>query len=79
RWEGGRVHESVQVTGSTGQFKGEIYHHTYASLSEYLEQLERFSSLAALGADAVFILPITGDSHEYLKTFAEKVLPHVKR
>lgn len=47
RWEGGRIHESVKVTGPTGQFKGEIYHHTYASFSEYLEQLERFSALTA--------------------------------
>ena len=47
RWEGGRVHESFQVTGPTARFKGQIYHHTYASFSEYLEQLERFSSLAA--------------------------------
>ena len=43
------------------------------------ECAERLSSLAALGADAVFILPITGDSHAYLKTFAEKILPNVKR
>ena len=46
-WEGGRVHESFQVTGPTANFKGHIYHHTYASFSEYLEQLEQFSSLAA--------------------------------
>ncbi len=47
RWEGGRVHESFRVNGPTARFKGQIYHHTYASFSEYLEQLERFSSLAA--------------------------------
>ncbi|MFQ5928344.1 MAG: glycosyltransferase family 2 protein [Acidobacteriota bacterium] len=47
RWEGGRVHESFRVAGPTGKFKGQIYHHTYASFSEYLEQLEHFSSLAA--------------------------------
>ncbi|MDA2934196.1 glycosyltransferase family 2 protein [Acidobacteria bacterium AH-259-D05] len=47
RWAGGRVHESVRVTGPTGKFKGHIYHHTYASFSEYLAQLERFSALAA--------------------------------
>jgi glycosyltransferase involved in cell wall biosynthesis len=47
RWGGGRVHESFRVTGPTARFKGQIYHHTYASFSEYLEQLERFSSLAA--------------------------------
>ncbi len=47
RWAGGRVHESFRVTGATARFKGQIYHHTYTSFSEYLEQLERFSSLAA--------------------------------
>ena len=47
RWEGGRVHESVQVTGPTGRLKEEMYHHTYATVSEYLVQLERFSTLAA--------------------------------
>ncbi|MEE8349859.1 MAG: glycosyltransferase family 2 protein [Acidobacteriota bacterium] len=46
-WQGGRVHESFKVTGLTGRFRGQIHHHTYASFSEYLEQLERFSSLAA--------------------------------
>lgn len=46
-WRGGRVHEAVEVVGLTGRFKGPIYHHTYASFSEYLEQLDRFSSLAA--------------------------------
>lgn len=47
RWQGGRVHESFQVTGPTAKLKGQLYHHTYASFSEYLEQLESFSSLAA--------------------------------
>lgn len=47
RWVGGRVHESVRVTGPTSRFKGQIYHHTYASFSEYLRQLEHFSTLAA--------------------------------
>jgi len=47
RWEGGRVHESFRVTGPTANFKGQIHHHTYASFSEYLKQLEQFSSLAA--------------------------------
>lgn len=47
RWEGGRVHESFRVTGPTARLRGQIYHHTYESFSEYLQQLERFSSLAA--------------------------------
>ena len=47
RWKGGRVHESFRVNGPTGRFKGQIYHHTYSSFSEYLQQLENFSTLAA--------------------------------
>ncbi len=47
RWEGGRVHESFRVNGSTGRLPGDLHHYTYASLSEYLQQLERFTNLAA--------------------------------
>ena len=47
RWEGGRVHESFRVKGSTGRLSGDLHHHTYSSLSEYLQQLERFTNLAA--------------------------------
>ena len=47
RWEGGRVHESFRVNGATGRLSGDLHHHTYASLSEYLQQLERFTNLAA--------------------------------
>lgn len=46
-WEGGRVHESFSTTGATGRFSGHIFHHTYSTFSEYLKQLEHFSSLAA--------------------------------
>jgi glycosyltransferase involved in cell wall biosynthesis len=47
RWQGGRVHESVRLEGSHGILKGEIYHYTYRSLSDYLRRLEVYSSLAA--------------------------------
>ncbi|GAB4229286.1 MAG: glycosyltransferase family 2 protein [Acidobacteriota bacterium] len=50
RWSGGRVHESFKVTGAVGTFEAPIYHYTYATLQEYLEQLQRFSRLAALDA-----------------------------
>jgi 5,10-methylenetetrahydromethanopterin reductase len=43
------------------------------------ECAERFSSLAGLGVDAIFILPITDDSHAFLKTFSDRILPAVKR
>jgi glycosyltransferase involved in cell wall biosynthesis len=46
-WEGGRVHESFRVVGPVGQLNGELYHYTYSNLGEYLNQLGRFSALAA--------------------------------
>jgi glycosyltransferase involved in cell wall biosynthesis len=47
RWQGGRVHESVQVEGTSGILQNEIRHYTYRSLSEYLKRLETYSTLAA--------------------------------
>lgn len=47
RWQGGRVHESFHLPGPRGRFREHLHHHTYESLSEYLAQLETFSSLAA--------------------------------
>lgn len=47
KWKGGRVHESFHLAGSAGRFEGQIHHQSYSCLSEYLEQLENFSSLAA--------------------------------
>ncbi len=47
RWCGGRVHESVQVDGECGILRGEILHYTYRSLSDYLDRLETYSTLAA--------------------------------
>jgi len=47
RWEGGRVHESFKVSGAIGRLRGHLYHYTYSSLTEFLQQLDRFSSLAA--------------------------------
>lgn len=48
RWEGGHVHESVKTKGNTEFLNGEILHYTYRNISEYLERLETYSSLAAL-------------------------------
>ena len=47
KWEGGRVHESFRVSGAIERLQGELLHFTYSSLSEFLRQLETFSSLAA--------------------------------
>lgn len=47
RWQGGRVHESVAVSGRVGRFSGEILHYTYRNFSDYLRRLDRYSQLAA--------------------------------
>lgn len=48
-WQGGRVHESFRLQQGlpSGRLQGHILHYTYSDLSEYLAQLDRFSSLAA--------------------------------
>ncbi|MFT3741337.1 MAG: glycosyltransferase family 2 protein [Gammaproteobacteria bacterium] len=41
------VHESVQVSGVSGQLTGCIYHETYVSIEDMLERLNRYSTLSA--------------------------------
>jgi glycosyltransferase involved in cell wall biosynthesis len=48
KWTGGLVHESVKTNGDPGLLRGEIHHYTYRSLSDYLQRLEKYSTLAAL-------------------------------
>lgn len=43
----GRLHESLAVEGSVARFQGEIYHHTFRSLSEHLNQVNAYTTLAA--------------------------------
>lgn len=47
KWQGGRVHESVNVTGKIGRLRGELLHYSYRSMSDYLKRLDRYSDLAA--------------------------------
>lgn len=47
KWTGLNIHESFRVAGKTGKMSGHLLHYTYSSISEYLVQLEKFSSLAA--------------------------------
>ena len=50
KWKGGRVHESFRVDGLTARLQNPIQHYTYSDFSEYLQQLDRFSALAAADA-----------------------------
>jgi glycosyltransferase involved in cell wall biosynthesis len=47
RWQGQYVHESVNVDGPRGQLTAEIEHYSFADLSDQLERINRYSSLAA--------------------------------
>lgn len=46
-WAGGRLHEGFRTDGETSAMSGHIRHYSYANISEYLIQLENFSTLAA--------------------------------
>jgi hypothetical protein len=47
-WQSARVHESVRVTGITGSLSGEIEHYPYATVSDHLQRIDRYTTLAAL-------------------------------
>lgn len=46
-WQGEYVHESVQVSGTTGRLDADLLHFTCDSLSQHLRTLDRYTSLAA--------------------------------
>jgi glycosyltransferase involved in cell wall biosynthesis len=41
------VHEVVEVKGATGDLRHDLIHHSYPSLSEYIDHMNRYSSLGA--------------------------------
>jgi len=48
RFENRAVHEDVQVEGATRQIqRGALVHHSYPTLSDYIEHMNRYSSLGA--------------------------------
>jgi len=50
RWVGSEVHESLMVDGEVGYLEGDLLHYTYASVSEHLRKIDRYSTLYARGA-----------------------------
>jgi glycosyltransferase involved in cell wall biosynthesis len=46
-WTGKYVHEAVTVRGTAGTLRGEIQHFAYRDLSDHLETIDRYSTLAA--------------------------------
>jgi glycosyltransferase involved in cell wall biosynthesis len=48
RFESRLVHEDLQVEGSIGRLRsGALLHHSYPTLSDYIEHMNRYSSLGA--------------------------------
>jgi len=48
RFEDRAVHEDVKVEGNTGKLlAGALIHHSYPTLSDYIEHMNRYSSLGA--------------------------------
>lgn len=46
------VHESVIVEGATGRLRNALEHYTYASISDYVGRMNRYSTLAAKELEA---------------------------
>jgi len=47
RFEDRIVHEDLQVQGTIWRSKGELIHHSYPTLSDYIDHMNRYSSLGA--------------------------------
>ena len=48
KFENRAVHEDLHITGNTGQIRyGALLHHSYPTLSDYIEHMNRYSSLGA--------------------------------
>jgi glycosyltransferase involved in cell wall biosynthesis len=47
RFEDRLVHEDVKLNGVTGKLRGALIHHSYPTVSDYIEHMNRYSSLGA--------------------------------
>jgi len=43
-----KVHESIETTGDVGRLAGLLNHYTYETMEQYIEKLNRYTTLAAL-------------------------------
>ncbi|MBI5198793.1 MAG: glycosyltransferase family 2 protein, partial [Nitrospirae bacterium] len=48
RFEQREVHESIRIDGKTGKLKNPLEHFTYRNLSEYIQRMDRYATLAAI-------------------------------
>lgn len=46
-WVGQALHERVQVKGGTARLEHDLYHETYENITDHLEKMNNFTSIAA--------------------------------
>jgi glycosyltransferase involved in cell wall biosynthesis len=46
-WTGAYVHESVRVRGSVGRLQHDLHHHPYRDVTDHLDTIDRYTTLAA--------------------------------
>jgi glycosyltransferase involved in cell wall biosynthesis len=51
-FEESAVHETIRSTGPAGRLRGDLIHHAYPSLDNYIEHMNRYSALGATQASA---------------------------
>ena len=47
-WQPARVHESVRISGTPERLAGDLEHYPYADVSDHLQRIDRYTTLAAL-------------------------------
>lgn len=52
RWQGGLVHESVEVSGPVGRLRADLEHYPYVDLADHLQSIDRYTTLWARQAYA---------------------------
>ena len=47
QWVGKSLHEKVKVKGETARFQHDLYHYTYEDISDHIQKMNSFTSVAA--------------------------------
>ncbi len=74
RWTGPHVHESVILDGPVGHLDGNLLHYTCDTLDQHLQNVERYTDLAAReirasGRSAPIWRGVMGAGHSFLKSY----------
>jgi len=78
RFEGGKVHERLEINGLIDPLEGELYHHSFKDKQDHWQRCEKYAQLWAetqfdLGHKAGIFAPLT---HSVFRWFRGYVLKH---